>query len=413
MNSSTKLMKKFDITYYCGPRPGMIDKPNITADIAASGMTLVPVHAVGTVATNKQAFAALNKYGMRAITTDNRLFNLIYSCRGDLNAVGKADEIVRQIVEDYKDVVNLDGWDIQDEPGAHDFPILAAIVKAFRRYAPGKETCINLFPNYASAPDQLFTPDYRSYVENFINVVNPDYLSYDHYHFRGRKKLAVVDDENISEAERQVRIAAIKEDNRAGFFENISVIRELALKYNLPAMLIILLSEHGNYRNLTRGEIFWEVNMCLAYGMKRISYFTYIIPDGGDDDFWGYKNAMIDQEGNKLPHYYDVQAINKAIYPIGSYLFDRTSEAVFHIGEALEGEPLFESYRNIKSIDGTDGVISFFDDGSIYLVNRNFAGENTFTLHSDEPLVIFRDDHFENLDSNIITLGAGEAVLLK
>lgn len=94
-----------------------------------------------------------------------------------------------------------------------------------------------------------------------------------------------------------------------GFFENIEDVRSVAAKYDLAAMLIVLLTEHGPYRNLTRAELFWEVNMCLAYGMKRISYFTYWEP--GHDDFWRWTNARATPRATRPSHYEDVSVINR------------------------------------------------------------------------------------------------------
>ena len=48
--------------------------------------------------------------------------------------------------------------------------------------------------------------------------------------------------------------------------------------------------------------------MCLVYGMKRISFFTYWEP--AHDEFWQWTNAMCDTEGNKMQHWYDVKEIN-------------------------------------------------------------------------------------------------------
>ena len=153
--------------------------------------------------------------------------------------------------------------------------------------------------------------------------------------------------------------------------------------------------------------------MCLAYGMKRISYFTYWEPS--HDDHWQWTNAMCDTEGNKMQQWYDVKEINKNIAPIGRRLFETTSEAVFHIGTPEPGAVKFDAYGPITAIDGENGVIGFFEDGSIYLVNRDFISRNTFTLHADKPLSILSDDRFIPVtgDSVTVALGAGEAVLLK
>ena len=64
-------MNQFDITYYHGPQAEFIVRPEIVADIAASGMTLVPVGY--DTETNKKALSLLNLYGLRAIVKDPRI----------------------------------------------------------------------------------------------------------------------------------------------------------------------------------------------------------------------------------------------------------------------------------------------------------------------------------------------------
>lgn len=396
-------MNKFDITYFYGPTPDYIVRPETIADIAAAGITLVPLSA--DTETIKRALPLLDKFGLKAVVHDHRM-NDVYSS----DDIAGADAMVREIVEDYAGFDNIVGWDLVDEPNASKFPILAAIVKAFRRYSPDCETVINLYPNYASEK-QLGTPDYMSHLEAFVNIVDPHFISYDHYHFMGREARNAIDSADIDERERLIRLAAENTENRAEFFENIEDIRNVANKYDLPAMLIVLLTEHGSYRNLTRAELFWEVNMCLAYGMKRISYFTYWEP--AHDDFWHWTNAMCDTEGNKTRHYEDASVINHTIRAVGDYLFDKKSVAVFHIGSTEKGTKLFNGYANIKSIEGDHGVLGCFSDGSFYLVNRDYVNARTFEITSSSPLNIFQNGIFVPLNSTSVTLPAGEAVLLK
>ncbi len=396
-------MKNFDITYFHGPFREYITKPQVIADIAASGITLVPLS--GDLETNTVALTLLRQYGLKALVYDHRI-GTVY--RND--DIAGADTAIREIVADYAGFENIIGWDITDEPNNAKFPILAAIVNAFRRYSPDKETVINLFPNYAS-PAQLGNPDYRSHLEAFVNVVRPHFISYDHYHFLGRenRNKAVCDIED--ERERLIRLSAETTVDRGGFFENIEDIRDIALKYDLDAMLIVLLTEHGPYRNLTYGELLWEVNMCLAYGLKRISYFTYWEP--AHDEHWQWTNAMCDTEGKKMQHYYDVQSINKVIRPIGEYLFGRTSAAVYHIGEPEPGTKEFDGFGKVQKIDGENGVIGCFDDGTMYLVNRDFLRENTFTVKADGQLTIWDDSCFRDLTDTTITLAPGAGVMMK
>ena len=399
-------MKQFDITYYHGPFPKYIVRDDIIAEIAACGFTLVPL--THDTETNKKALPILRKYGLRAYVLDPRISNVYYS-----NDLAGADAAAKEVVEDYAEFDNVIGWEIIDEPSAENFPVLGAIVSAFRRYSPDKETIINLFPNYA-VPEQLGTPDYRSHLEAFVNIVNPHFISYDHYHFLGREgRTETMSLDIADERERLIRLAAEKTEDRGGFFENIEDVRDISCKYDIDQMLIVLLTEHGGYRNLTRAEIFWEINMCLVYGMKRLSYFTYwSLPY---EDAWRWTNAMCDIEGNKYPHWFDVQAINAKVKNIGRHLFNTHTKAVYHIGDAPEaGTKLFEGFDHITSVDGQNGVIGFFEDGSIYLVNRDFQNENTFTINSEKPLTYMNEaGYFADLKDNTIRLEAGQAILLK
>ena len=150
--------------------------------------------------------------------------------------------------------------------------------------------------------------------------------------------------------------------------------------------------------------------MSLAYGMRRISYFTYWEP--GHDDHWQWTNAMCDTEGRKMQHYYDVQSINREIRPVGEYLFRRTSEAVYHLG-AEAGTVPFTSHGPVSAIEGDCGVIGCFDDGSLYLVNRDFTNSRTFTIRSDVPLTAMKEGVFTDLPDPAVTLGPGEGILIK
>ena len=398
-------MKKFEITYYYGPTAEFIVKEECIADMAASGITLCQILWMDAEVI-KKALPILKKYGLRANVCDNRISELYKS-----EKVEDTDRVVKEVVEDYADFDNVEEWGVCDEPEATKFPILAAIVKAFRKYSD-KTTDINLFPDYA-VPEQLKAKDYQTYLDDFVETVKPHFLSYDYYPFMGRPEYARYNAGDEDERESLIRSATEGTEDRDEFFNNLAVIRESGLKNGLDQMLIVQLVEHGDYRNLTYAEILWQVNMCLAYGMHRISYFTYWLPDCGNS-YFNWNNSMCDAEGNKFQHYYDVQAINKEIHEIGEMLFETKSAEVFHIGELMKGTVAFEGYGPIAKVDGENGVIGFFDNGYIYLVNRNFESENTFTIYGENEIFIYKDGSFHSCGKkHTVTLRAGEAILLK
>lgn len=344
--AGTNGMEQFDITYYYGPQGQDLCNEEYIKKIAECGFTSIPVEGYDPT-INKTALGLLRKYGLTCSgLKDNRLIHA-----QTLTSQPEIDALVYETVDDYKDYFDvIKEWWIRDEPCATDFPALARVVDALRRIDPGREVMINLFPTYANST-QLGTKTYQEHLDQYIATVKPDYISYDHYHFQ-------------------------KNTTRKGFFENIEIIRDTAIANEIDPMLIILLTEHMGYADLTKYQIEWEVNMCLTYGMKRVSYFTFWLCQSLLNQGWS--DACMDTTGKIYPHYYDVQEINKWLLPLGNELFDKTSTAVFHTrskgGGSLEnGCEYYTSYGNLGEIDTSAAVvIGFFDDESFMITNRMF-----------------------------------------
>ena len=348
--AKTTGMKQFDITFFFGPRGNDILDENVIADIAAAGFTSVPVD-VCTAEVNKQALTLLKKHGLTCFSLwDSRIVSMIGS------PVPPADDVidatVKEVVEDYAEFDNINGWYLIDEPSAAKFTILGKITAAFKKYDPDRNVYINLFPNYASSA-QLGAKSYEKYLEMFIEKVDPSYLSYDYYEF-------------------------MKTKTRKGFFSNMEPVRKFGQKYGRDQMCIILLTEHLSYADVTYEQIRWQANMCLAYGMRGISYFTYWLDDSLLSQGW--TNSCVNNRGEKYQHYYDVQKVNADIKVLGDQLFDKRSAQVFHIsggGVSIQaGSQSYRGYGDLGPVDAKGFCIGFFDDGSFMIVNENYrAGE--------------------------------------
>lgn len=382
-------MKRFDITFYEGPGKDYVVKEEVIADMAASGMTLSQLWFTYDVDTNIQALQLLEKYNMKAVLYEKRLLALY-----DSRKIEDVEEVVKTVVEDYKDYYHvIAGWEIADEPNTEGFPILAKMVETLHKYVPQHEVVINLYPNYASN-EMLKAKSYEDYIERYIKEVQPDFISYDYYPFTGRQMRQELGDINSTddERERAIRAAAMRKEDRVEYFLNLELIRAQGLKNDLEQILIVQLTEHGVYRNLSYEEILWQINMCLAYGMHRLSYFTYWEPMA--NDFWKWEKAMCDRKGNKYQHYYDVQRVNKEVYEIGKVLFETKSEKVFHIGTNERGTTPFESYGAVKEIKGERGVVGFFEDGHIYLVNHDYNDARTFEITAEQEILEYQNGEY-------------------
>lgn len=349
-------MDRFEITYYWGPHGEQATEERFWKAVAEAGFTSVPLEN-NSYENNLKALSFLKKYGLTCSGLwDRRVYELIASL-GDSVPDEDIDRVTKEVADSYADYADvIKGWWMADEPSVGRFRVLGRIRASFARTDPGRTVMINLFPTYASS-EQLGAPDYETYLKEFTDTVKPHYLSYDHYHFR-------------------------KGGDRVGFFTNIEAIRKHALESGLDPMSIILLTCHMGYSDVTYEQLSWEVGVSLAYGMKRISYFTFILEQNLLDDGW--TDGCMSYKGEVYPHYYDVQKISKWLRPLGDELFGKKSAAVFHVGGDPEpGTVSYSGYGTLGRVCGKAYLVGFFDDGSFLLVNKNTdasAGENALVL---------------------------------
>lgn len=416
---------QYPITYWFGIRKEFIYRPDgslATEEIDRikdAGFTLML--AEFDVKTNKLVLDAAAERGLKVMMSDGRIDQA--RCHPE-----QMRELLAAVVADYSSYPALFGYHIVDEPNSSAFPVLAAIRETLAELDPAHEAYINLFPNYAS-PEQLGNPTYEDHLAEYTAKVKPEIISYDHYHFLkgARKQEKIITDAREQQIYDSTFGGASEFENvdRAGFFTNIEQIRNESLRSGIPFMVIILVVEHGPYRNLTDGELRWEVWQSLAYGSARISYFTYWTPGANNtegDDFWHWQNGMISQTGEILPHYYMIADINRELQAVGSVLCEKQSLGVYHLGQMPNER--YITYANgavgpIDAIEGTDLTVGVFTDGYVLIANRDYAKENDFCFKANGAVALFdaEDGAFFALESEDgiyrMTLGEGDAILLK
>ena len=55
---------------------------------------------------------------------------------------------------------------------------------------------------------------------------------------------------------------------------------------------------------------------------------------------------------------------------------------------------LFTGFGPVRSVSGTGGVIGFFEDGTAYLVNRDYQRSASFTVEADTPISRWENGDF-------------------
>jgi hypothetical protein len=193
---------------------------------------------------------------------------------------------------------------IKDEPQAAQFPALGRLVGYLRQRDPAHLAYINLFPTYANN-EQLGTKGdtvtaYREHLRQYIDVVKPSLLSYDHYQF-----------ETTGDSDQ--------------YFLNLALMREAAVQAGIPFLNTVQVSSWmPSVRVPTGDEVRYLVYTTLAYGAQGISYFVYYHPD--------CRGGIVRAEGTPTPLYDVLKSLNRQFVAIATELQPLRSLAVYHAG---------------------------------------------------------------------------------
>jgi len=290
------------------------------------------------------ALDAVSAAGLKAIVSEGSTHV------GDAEAGLDEKEITRRVqalvdrVGNHKAVY---GYYLRDEPNAAVFEGIGKWAEAFKKSAPNALPYINLLPTYASAA-QLGTPTYEEYVETFVQKVHPKFISYDNY--------SLLDDGSL----------------RDGYFQNLEIVRAVALRHNLPFWNIVLSNTHFRYAEPTPAGFRFQLYTTLAYGARGISYFTYFAPTVGN-----YRSAPIDQFGNKTPTWDMLRNVNLQLQHLGKTYIGLKSVNVFHNPNVPKGCSGIGTSKYLAKANGGDLLVGEFEGNGgipyVMVVNKSLT----------------------------------------
>ena len=381
----------------------------------------------------KSAFDGLGKSNLMWLPV------LAADCRDDF-IYGNENDETNINIHKYLNKFNakyIYGWYIWDEPGSNrkacspldlipndDNADINTMVKQIRADSIFSEKLdfVNLYPSYWYG-----TPNaeaYEKYVDAFISSqeYKPRVLCFDHY-------------------------PNLKDDQggfRQNFFSNLAIIRKKSLEYEIPFWMIVLSSEHLNYRKVGFEDISLQVYSALAYSAKGIGYYLYskcwehvsykswILEDYVDDP-----NVPDSLHG---PLFVPVQELNEQVQVLGKILNELESVEVIHTSDypnkqkdiapsIFKKEVSGKLVQEIQPIENTDsdskiliGIFKEKNDTSLtrkYLlvVNKDILTSSEFQIKLDKDYKIYKfnketgERNFFGTDQNILTTispGSGE-----
>ena len=301
---------------------------------------------------------AVHAAGLKAIVFDPRSYAYEFRSVSEAEARPRLESLVKDVGQHPA----LAGYYVKDEPHVSEFAGLALVGRLLREIDPKHWAYFNLFPDYASQ-EQLGVETYEEYVESYLQIVRPPFLSYDHYALFENAPL------------------------RKSYFANLEIIRAASLRHNLPFWNIVLANAHFTYAEPTSASIRFQAFTTLAYGGKGISWFTYIAPEVGN-----YRAAALDQFGNYTATWSYLEHVNLQIAQLAPVLVRLQSRRVYHFGEVPEkGRPAPASalVRSIRALHQQFlvGELQHLDDGSDYLivVNKDLTHSTNYALELSEP----------------------------
>lgn len=388
---------RYPIAAWWPPPPVPNTNPDPAAETArryaelarANFNTVIGGNGVGNERANRLALDACEANDVRLVLADNELSNAIKGVSSTQSAQAEAREepegvlqalteqdspqdvqaqaaanraaITQRLLElrdgtggrpGFGERPGLAGIFLYDEPGRRLFADLKFAKEEVERIFGGDELpYVNVWPSYASPRNALQAPSYEAYLESYMNetrypgsAIAPPFLSFDHYPL------------------------LTNERTTSDYFYNHAVIRRFALRFNVPSWgFVQSMGFDGRgiglapRRSPDEAELFWQINVSLAYGVKGIQYFTYWTPASGNGIRFG--NALITRAGQRTFLYNYAQRANDYLRKVGAVLLPLTSGSVAHANEPNppRGAVPFRGNPYVRATTGSAVILSFFN----------------------------------------------------
>ena len=333
--------------------------------------------AVGRLETGKNLIGELDiakKYGLKAQVFVPFFEPLMKpSSLDDPAKKAKLDALVDSV----KNHPAFDGYHLIDEPSAVVFPDWARLAKYLKDRDPDHLGYVNLNPTYANRdqlgvnptgnPGILGYPDnfagigandltveaYNEHLRQYIELMKPELLSYDHYHFL----------KNAVDGQQ--------------YFLNLALIRNAALKTGIPFINIVqACTIEPTWRLVNADEMRWLAFTTVVYGGRGISWFLY----------WGVTSQStggLYVDGKRMPLADFAAEINKDIAALGPELMKLESTAVYQTKPLPIGSQAFPDNSPVMISQG-DFILGLFKGkdtpNAFMVVNRDYTKKGTAEL---------------------------------
>lgn len=289
------------------------------------------------------------------------------------------------LMKKYKNHDAFAGHLVCDEPNVKYFNSLKARKDFYETEFPGKEFYINLLPSYASK-DQLGVSTYEEYINQYINIINPRVLSFDHYSLSNVGGLP---------------------NCKPDALYNRETVAYLASQKQIPYMNFTLVSSSSaeKRRMMQEADLRWQVMCDLAYGTSGIQYFCVFPVIEGD-----FKNALFDEDGKPTIFYNYAKNINNmCLYMDEAFMSFQWVGTITKKGDLYEpdvGIPAFDYCKH--SITSHDALYTVKSDYNTLVGCFNSKVDN----YRGYMITNFEDPALDITDNVELTFTGADHVLI-
>ncbi len=237
------------------------------------------------------------------------------------------------------------------------------------RLAPQELPYVNVGPSH-TAPSSLGARSYAEYLNRYLRTVRPPLLSFDHYPLLER---------------------GITPD----YFLNWAQARSFSLGLGVPLWGFVQSVGFSQGRGglprrraPNQAELFWQINVALAYGAKGLQYFTYWTPE--DDPRTRFGSALVSREGRRTPLYGYAQNANRYLGVIGKALLRLASESVVHARTRRlpRGARAFRADGYVRSVVGSAVILGRFKDPATEAERHLFVANHSSANKANSRLTL-------------------------
>lgn len=273
------------------------------------------------------------------------------------------NEHVAYILREVKEHPAFYGVSLVDEAYYTMFPAMGEIYRAVQEVCPGVYVNMNLNPlsnDYRAmqrySADYADANEYNYYTVAQAQVAYNQYLE-SYYQYIGQYCGYVqYDDYPLMQGTREAGYNYILSEHLL----TMQTVAEFAAEKGLKTQKVYQTHMYGDLRRApTTNDMYWQMNLGMAMGMKEHSYYTYYpVPNTSDSQLPDDTATIVDREGNPNELYYTIQTLQTEMQVMAKALAHFTYQDLKYYtkGSNLGDTDFLDDVENTATMQYLTGV---------------------------------------------------------